>query len=262
VKAGAITSRDNPLLTRLRKLARDPGGYRKSAVVLLEGEHLCTAYAAHGGRPSHALVVDPGWQAGPLRQLAGCADTTLVVAPALMEGIGTLATPAPIAFVVAWPGRTAVRPGAASLVLDRVQDAGNVGSMLRSAAAFGFSQVIALAGTAALWSPKVLRAAMGAHFALHLVEADVSDGDGVLDALQVPLIATSSHARDPIHEAALGWPCAWIVGNEGQGVAAKLLQRAAVVRIAQPGGQESLNVAVAAALCMYESTRGRRPAAP
>jgi hypothetical protein len=77
-----------------------------------------------------------------------------------------------------------------TVVLDRVQDAGNVGSILRSAGAFGFRQVVALKGTAALWSPKVLRAGMGAHFGLHLIEgADA----GALDALNVPLAVTSSH---------------------------------------------------------------------
>jgi TrmH family RNA methyltransferase len=141
------------------------------------------------------------------------------------------------------------------VVLDRLQDAGNVGAIIRSAAAFGFSQVVALKGTAALWSPKVLRAGMGAHFGLNLVEgAD----ETTLAELKMPLLATSSHATQAIHQVKLPWPSAWVLGHEGQGVSAALLQRCEqALRIPQPGGEESLNVAAAAAVCMYESARQR-----
>jgi TrmH family RNA methyltransferase len=127
--------------------------------------------------------------------------------------------------------------------------------LLRSAAAFGFTQVIALKGTAALWSPKVLRAGMGAHFGLHLVEgAD----EAALEILALPMLATSSHAPQAIHEVSLPWPCAWVMGHEGQGVGAALMARCTqALRIPQPGGEESLNVAVAAAVCLYESARQR-----
>ncbi len=100
-----------------------------------------------------------------------------------------------------------------TVVLDRLQDAGNVGSILRSASAFGFTQVAALKGTAALWSGKVLRAGMGAHFALRLVEG-LAPAD--IDRLEVPLLATSSHEGDFLHRAALPWPCGWIMGHEGR----------------------------------------------
>jgi RNA methyltransferase, TrmH family len=140
-------------------------------------------------------------------------------------------------------------------VLDRLQDAGNVGAILRSASAFGFTQVVALKGTAALWSSKVLRAGMGAHFALRLVEGVEADA---LGALRVPLLATGSHAGRALHEVDLPWPCAWVMGHEGQGVATALEQRCAMaLRIPQPGGEESLNVAAAAAVCLYESARQR-----
>jgi TrmH family RNA methyltransferase len=143
------------------------------------------------------------------------------------------------------------------VVLDRLQDAGNVGAILRSAGAFGFRQVVALKGTAALWSPKVVRAGMGAHFGLSLFDA--ADPD-LLDALQVPLVATSSHAGQWLHTSRLPWPCAWLFGHEGQGVAAEVAARAALaVRIVQPGGEESLNVAAAAAICLHASAAGAHP---
>jgi TrmH family RNA methyltransferase len=124
--------------------------------------------------------------------------------------------------------------------------------MLRSAAAFGFCQVIALKGTAALWSPKVLRAGMGAHFGLQLIEGVEPD---VLLALSAPLVVTSSHEGGVLGQTRLPMPCAWVMGHEGQGVSAHLMALASVkVRIAQPGGEESLNVAAAAAICLHFSS--------
>ncbi|MFA6616473.1 MAG: RNA methyltransferase, partial [Hydrogenophaga sp.] len=138
-----------------------------------------------------------------------------------------------------------------AVVLDRVQDAGNVGSILRSAGAFGFRQVLAIRGTAALWSPKVVRAGMGAHFGLRLVEG-LAPAD--LAGLGLPLLVTSSHRGQWLHRATLPWPCAWVMGHEGQGVAPQIEAMAAdAVRIAQPGGEESLNVAAAAAICLHAS---------
>jgi TrmH family RNA methyltransferase len=160
------------------------------------------------------------------------------------------------------PAAGALHADAATLVLDRVQDAGNVGSMLRSAAAFGVRQVVALKGTAALWSPKVLRAGMGSHFGLALIDGAEPS---LLDTLAVPLVATSSHAGLELPLAPLPAPCAWVMGHEGQGVDAALLERCALtVRIPQPGGEESLNVAAAAAVCLYESARrlSQQPARP
>jgi TrmH family RNA methyltransferase len=170
-----------------------------------------------------------------------------------MAGISGLESPAGVGFVWDLPVATALRAGQGAVVLDRLQDAGNVGSILRSAAAMGFAQVLAIKGTAALWSPKVLRAGMGAHFGLRLVEGL---DEAALAALVVPLVATSSHGGALLPQAALPKPCAWVLGHEGQGVSTSLLARCALqVRIPQPGGEESLNVAAAAAVCLYESAR-------
>jgi TrmH family RNA methyltransferase len=115
--------------------------------------------------------------------------------------------------------------------------------------------VLALKGTAALWSPKVLRAGQGAHFGLRLVEG-LAAAD--LAQLAVPMVATSSHTEQVLHRVALPSPCAWVMGHEGQGVSAELMARCALtVGIPQPGGEESLNVAAAAAICLYESERQR-----
>ncbi len=251
----AVASRDNPLLVRLRKLAADPAAYRKLGEVWIEGEHLCSALVQRGGQAAQAVITEEGWQTPSLRDLAGTAAAVAVIPAGLMAGLSSLESPPPLAFALPWAGAREIDPLAPSVVLDALQDAGNVGNILRSASAFGFTQVIAIKGTAALWSPKVLRAGMGAHFALRLVE--VAHGDA-LAALQVPMLATSSHAARSVNEASLPWPCAWVMGHEGQGVSAAVMQRCAEsLRIPQPGGEESLNVAAAAAVCLYESARQR-----
>jgi TrmH family RNA methyltransferase len=252
-----ITSRSNPLLVRLRKLADEPTAYRKFGEIWIEGEHLCAAYLARGGPAPRCVISESGWSAPALRELAGRCEAVSVVADPLFAGASGLDSPAAIGLVVPWRGTdSTVRGGEPTVVLDRLQDAGNVGTILRSAAAFGFTQVVALTGTAALWSSKVVRAGMGAHFGLHLVEqADA----GSLAALTLPLVATSSHATESIDQVVLPWPCAWLFGHEGQGVSTELMQRSALtLGIPQPGGEESLNVAAAAAVCLYESARQRR----
>jgi TrmH family RNA methyltransferase len=252
-----IVARDNALLVRLRRLVQDGGAWRRTGQVWLEGDHLCSAFAARGGRALQAVFTEEAWRQPALRALASAAGRSVVVAEALFAGISSLPSPARMGFLVALPSAPPLAPGVATLVLDRVQDAGNVGSLLRSAAAFGVAQVVALKGTASLWSPKVLRAGMGAHFALAL-----HDGmePAALDGLRVPLVATSSHAALALPQAQLPDPCAWVLGHEGQGVGADLLARCALtVRIPQPGGEESLNVAAAGAVCLYESARTRLP---
>jgi len=250
---GAVThiaSRSNPFIKNLRKLAHESTAYRKEGLVWLEGDHLCRAALARGWSPQTAVFSESFWPQAPA-QWSAAAGKTLVIADALWSEFSGLESPAPMGFVMALPRAQAVQADAASVVLDRVQDAGNVGSILRSAGAFGFRQVLALKGTAALWSPKVLRAGMGAHFGLQLIEGlEIED----LQALSVPLVVTSSHEGAFLHQQDLPSPCAWVMGHEGQGVSAGLSAMARLsVRIAQPGGEESLNVGAAAAICLYTS---------
>lgn len=248
-----ITSRENALLVRLRRLAQDGAGYRRLGQVWLEGDHLCQALRVSGRVAAMSVVSEAAWDMPPLRELAGFADKVVVVPGPLFAALSALDSPAGIGYVIDLPTPPAIAADSPTLVLDRLQDPGNVGSILRSAAAFGVRQVLALSGTAALWSPKVLRAGMGAHFSLAMDEG-LDEAD--LHALSVPLLATSSHAGDLLPQAELPWPCAWVMGHEGQGVSPALLARCAMqVRIPQPGGEESLNVAAAAAVCLYESRR-------
>ncbi len=245
-----ITSRDNPLLKELRKLSQDSTAYRKMGRFWIEGDHLARAALQRGVQPAVAVLAESAWPTLG-GEFGAVAQKTVLLPDELFDGISGLESPARLGLVLDLPVEDTVRAGQAAVILDRVQDAGNVGSILRSAAAFGFPQVIALKGTAALWSPKVLRAGMGAHFGLHLVEGAAPE---MLDSLGLPLLVTSSHQGELVHRQALPWPCAWVLGHEGQGVGPELMARATLsVRITQPGGEESLNVAAAAAICLHAS---------
>jgi TrmH family RNA methyltransferase len=245
-----VSSAANPLVKDLRRLAQDSTAYRKQGRVWLEGDHLGRAAVARGHAPAATVFARTAWDAAA-HAWARELPRVVVLEDALFRSVSGLESPSDIGFLLDLPAAPALDPQAATVVLDRVQDAGNVGSILRSAAAFGFGQVLAVKGTAALWSPKVVRAGMGAHFGLRLVEG-LEEGD--VAGLAVPLLATSSHEGEFLHETRLPWPCAWLLGHEGGGISPQLAQRASRhVRIAQPGGEESLNVAAAAAICLHAS---------
>jgi len=245
-----IQSKDNPQLKKLRRLVQDTLAYRKDQQCWVEGEHLCRAALDSGWKPQWAVFSESFWQTRA-QAWATCASKNLVAPDAVFKSFSALESLYSFGFVFDLPDSLAIDPNAATLVLDRVQDAGNVGSMLRSAAAFGFRQVLALKGTAGLWSSKVLRAGMGAHFGLQLIEGVSLQA---VQGLQIPIITTSSHQGQPLHELPLPFPCVWVMGHEGQGVAPELAGLSNLqAQIAQPGGQESLNVAAAAAICLYAS---------
>lgn len=250
----SISSRNNALLKDLRRLSQDNSEYRRQGRIWVEGEHLGQAALAHGVQPLIGVFSESFWPLAPV-QYARAAIKNIVISDALFTTISGLESSARMGFVLQLRVAAALQPIAASVILDRLQDAGNVGSILRSASAFGFKQILALKGTAALWSPKVLRAGMGAHFGLQLIEGlALSD----LMALALPIVVTSSHRGTYLQQALidklLPVPCAWALGHEGQGIRAELEAMAhLVIRIRQHGGEESLNVAAAAAICLHAS---------
>ena len=249
-----ITSRDNPQIKAWRRLAQDTTAYRSTGQFWLEGDHLCRAAVERGVKPlqmvlSASLFEEQG------ADWAHLSEAMFVLPDALFASLSGLESPGRMGCVVGWSAQGPILSEVATVVLDRLQDAGNVGAILRCASAFGYGQVLAIKGTAALWSPKVLRSGMGAHFGLHLLES-VSEAD--VGALRVPILTTSSHTGLFLHEMLqrreLTPQCAWIFGHEGRGVSENLMALAQQkVRIAQPGGEESLNVATAAAICLHAS---------
>jgi TrmH family RNA methyltransferase len=248
-----ISSGGNALLKELRRLAQDSAAYRKQGRVWLEGDHLCRAALEKAVAPAIAVLSESLWrEAAP--EWSRLMAKKVVIRDDLFAGLSGLESPGRVAFVLELPAAPALQPHAPSVILDRVQDAGNVGAILRCAAAFGFHQVLAIKGTAALWSPKVMRSGMGAHFGLRLIEGLAP---GALAALTIPIVTTSSHQGEWLHRQRLPWPCAWAFGHEGQGIAAEIAAQARLAaRIIQPGGEESLNVASAAAICLYASAAG------
>jgi RNA methyltransferase, TrmH family len=263
-----LSVRDNPQFKALKKALGSSAAYRQLGWIWLEGDHLCQAARQRGATVRQWVVSERFFEqkSTVVHDFAGFVATQNVandltpgtlLPHALMQQLCTQDDRALIAAQVVLPIASALQPKAASLVLDRVQDSGNVGTLLRLAAAFGYHQVLALQGTAALYSPKVLRAAMGAHFGLQLHEG-LSASD--VSTLKTPVLATSSHQGEWLHQATLPWPHSWLMGNEGQGLSAELQALATQhIRIAQPGGEESLNVATAAAICMHAGAVGNAP---
>lgn len=254
-----ISSRDNPLYKELKHLALHAQAQRKAGRSLLDGVHLCEVYLQQIGLPSICLVnqdsVDHAEVAPILAQCSAGRTQCIVLPDSLYGALSQVEHGVGLLFVIDLP--TAVIPRnltQSAVLLDRLQDPGNLGSILRSAAAAGIEQVFCSAGTAFAWSPKVLRAGMGAHFLLEIFEnADLS---ALLQNASIPIMATSSHAAMRVFDADLRQPVAWLLGHEGQGVTEELLTMAThQVAIPHRGAMESLNVAASAAVCFFEQLR-------
>jgi TrmH family RNA methyltransferase len=257
-----ISSRENPFYKELKHLATSSQARRKAGQSLLDGVHLCQSYLDLHGAPVHCLVSE-GALANPeaadvVRRCEAAKAHVTALPDALFGAISQVEHGVNLAFLVETPRPAAPKALVESAVLlDGVQDPGNVGSILRSAAAAGIKQVYCSAGTAFCWSPKVLRAAMGAHFVLDIFE-NVDLAELVRDA-KVAVLATSGYASERLYDLDLRRPVAWVLGHEGQGVADDLLSLATHrVAIPHAGQVESLNVAACAAVCFFEQLRQRQ----
>jgi TrmH family RNA methyltransferase len=251
-----IQSRDNPFFKSLKRLAESGRERRKTGQTLLDGVHLVEAYEAAFG-PVETLVVAESAQAGGevARFIEG--RETVVLADALMRDLGLVDTPSGLLALIKMPHATAtVNRKKDAILIDGVQDPGNVGTLLRTAAAAGIGQALLAPGCAAAWSPKVLRAGQGAHFALAIhEEADLA---GFMADYEGTTAVTCLDGATSLFAAPLAGPIAWVFGSEGQGVRAELIEAAALrIRIPMPGAVESLNVAAAAAVCLFEMVRRR-----
>ncbi len=250
----AITSRDNPRVKRWRALVRDARARRKDGRALIEGEHLVTA-CLQAGWKLEMLILSKS-SSGRFEMLAKQADATTVLADAVFRAISDTEAPTGIAAEIAVPAAKAdLRRAKSCVLLEGIQDAGNVGAILRSAAAFGIGEAVLGTGCADAWSPKVLRAGMGAHFALAIEEhANLAEA---IARFGGKIACTAVCGGTPIKDADLSGRLGWVFGSEGQGVSPALAARADLrVTIPMPGGAESLNVAAAAAICFYEAGRG------
>jgi RNA methyltransferase, TrmH family len=254
-----IRSRQNPRFKALHRLATSTRERRRAGLALLDGIHLISAYRARGGVPEQLILSESGIASAEAAELA--TDTTgqalLVLADPLFNEIAQVATPTGIVALICTPEPAPLpRTIERCVMLENIQDAGNLGSILRSTAAAGIDTVLLSPGCAFVWSPKVLRAGMGAHFSLNIY--DNSDLPAAVQRLSGRLICASSHAQKTLYQADLRGPLAWAFGNEGSGLSAALTGVAGEqLRIPMPGGTESLNVAAAAAVCLFEQVRQR-----
>jgi TrmH family RNA methyltransferase len=256
----SITSADNPRFRALLRLAQSARERRTSGLSLLDGVHLVAAYAEHAGLPREIAVSRSGLDnrevARLLERMPG-VDVALY-SDALFRQLSSVATPTGIIAVVATPrpAQPASLEGP-SVWLEDIQDPGNVGSILRSAAAAGIRTVCLSRHSVHAWSPRVLRAGMGAHFALRIIEG--ADLQAMADGYAGRLIATSVTSGTPVFEANLAGDVALLFGNEGAGLSAALAARAhQTIHIPMPGLTESLNVGAAAAVCLFERVRQLR----
>lgn len=256
-----IASRDNPTFKALRLLAKDGREQQRQGRTVLDGLHLVGEYRARVGLPE-LLVVSTGGAAHPdVQALLAAHDGVEVLSlrDALFGEISGVASPVGILAQILIPPAATQPPTASCVLLEGIQDAGNVGAILRTAAAAGVRDVVLGPGCAGVWTPRVLRAAQGAHFGLALRDAeDLATMVRNFAGLSVATLAaggTSLYALD------LAGPVAWIFGNEGAGVSAMLAAAAkARATIPMASGSESLNVAAAAAVCLFEAARQRKNA--
>jgi TrmH family RNA methyltransferase len=253
-----LSSRDNPKVRRWQKLARDAGARRAERAALIEGPHLLEAYLKLGNPPHALIVAEAALEDAEVLRLTAASDVRPIVASrGVLAAIADTETPpkliAEIGLAEAAPDPQRWRE---CVLLDNVQDAGNVGAILRSAAAFGFGDAVLGAGCADLWSPKVLRAAQGAHFALRLARCD--DLAKALAGFGGAVLAAVPRGGRALGECDFKAPLAWLFGSEGQGLSAALVARATQqVTIPIGSAAESLNVAASAAICFYETARAR-----
>jgi TrmH family RNA methyltransferase len=257
-----IASRDNAHFRELKKLCRGGREQRKTGRIVLDGMHLIESYLERFGLPDEVVVSETG--AGRA-EITRCLENlenrpamaVTLLTDALFAELATVDTPSGIMAVAALP-RCEQGPDTSSdaVLLDGIQDPGNLGSILRTAAAAGFRQILLSANCAQAWSSKTLRAAMGAHFSLDIHEN--SDLPAFLSTFRGQSIVTAPDAAEELFTVELDRPVAWVFGNEGQGVRPEVSKLAGIrIRIPMPGNAESLNVGAAAAICLFETVRRR-----
>lgn len=255
----AITSRENALYKEFKLLASSSQARRKAGRTLLDGVHLCQAYLDSKSVPSWCVVSENS-STHPevveiLRRCESIRVSCIVLPDAMYQALSQVENGIGLLFIIDTPQpRMPLRLSDSAVLLDNLQDPGNLGSILRSAAAAGIKVICCAKGTVSPWSPKVLRAGMGAHFLLEIHES--TDLVSLARGSAVQVIATSSHASARLYDVNLKDATAWLFGHEGQGVSEELLQLA-THRVAIPhlGKIESLNVAASAAVCLFEQVR-------
>lgn len=250
-----ISSRDNPQFKALRALAADPRGHGRA---LVDGIHLVATCIARGIGIKQLLVSESGQTNVEIAALLNGAAgmDRAILRDSLFRELSGVSTPTGIAAVIDIPVAPTGMPSGDAVLLDAVQDAGNVGAILRTAAAAGVGDVLLGPGCAGAWTSRVLRAGQGAHFSLAIREQ--VDLAAAMADCPATSIATVARGGTDLYQLDLRGPIFWLLGNEGAGLAAELIAAAGIrATIPLAAGTESLNVAAATAVCLFEATRQR-----
>lgn len=256
-----ITSKDNPLIKTAHALLTDPKKRKKMGQTVIEGTHLLDAYLKAEKMPISVIISESGLTNDEIQSLIKKFNKNpIITSDTLYKNIRTLGTSLPIMAIIDIPhlslGDLSLSDITSDcLIINGVQDTGNLGTLLRTASATDFKTVICTPNTAHAYHPKTLRASMGANFSL-LIYENISV-DAIFEVVKVPMFATTSHADGLIYRKDLTKPLALILGNEGQGVDERFLKNATPLTLPQYG-EESLNVGVAGSVCLYEILRQRR----
>lgn len=252
-----ISSRDNPLFKQLKSLSASARERRAADRILLDGAHLLEAYLETFGEPELLIVSDGDIALDVMNLLDRLADIRTVTLPASMfAAISPVTTPTGILALVKTPALAPPKHPVFVLMLENIQDPGNLGSLLRNAAAAGVEAVYLSEGCTEAWSPRALRGGQGAHFVLPIVEH--VDLPGYAKQFEGKTLATTMHGTS-LYEQDLSGAVAFMIGNEGAGLSQALIDAASMqVTIPMPGKVESLNAAAAAAVCLFERVRQTR----
>ena len=253
-----ITSRDNPIVRRLKKLAESARARREAHITLLDGEHLLTAYLEAGGQP-HTLVRAASFDAERFARLAArCPAVKRIVLPdALFAELAPVATPTGLLAEAAWLAPPASGATPLVIVLEDIQDPGNLGAMLRTGAAAGATLAVLSKGCHDPWSPKALRGGQGAQFVLPMQQG--ADLVTWLHGFAGRSVALALAEDSDFYALDLGGPLALIAGNEGAGLSEAVCEAATrCAHIPMAGRIESLNASAALAVAVFEAVRQRR----
>lgn len=256
----AITSRDNPVFKRLKKFADSARARRDARMTLLDSEHLISAYLEAGGQP-HTLVRAASFAADRFSGLiARCHVSKSIILPdSLFAELTPVATPTGVLAEAAWLAAPTLAGVPLVVVLEHIQDPGNLGAMLRTGAAAGATLAVLSPTCHDPWSPKALRGGQGAQFVLPLqLDVHLPAWLAAFEGQSVALSLDETGTQHNFYRMDFTNAVAFIVGNEGAGLSAPVAQAArARVRIPMPGKVESLNAAAALAVAMFEAVRQR-----
>lgn len=259
-----IASRQNAHFKQARKLAESARERNKSKQILMDGTRLIRAYAEQFGLEDATLLIsESGVNRPDIQQILETMSPRHVylLADELFAEIAQVETPEGITAIAAMPRVESKASDDFRILLDGIQDPGNLGGLLRTAAAAGATSAYLAKGCADVWSPRSLRGGMGAQFILPIRER--IDPEIALSGFRGAVVATSPRASQSIYDVDLSGPVAMIFGSEGRGLPDDVSALAnQLVHIPMAGKVESLNVAAAAAICCFERLRQIQRAIP